>query len=136
MGMVAVAVAGITAMTAMSASAHHCYKEEWQDAALQALQRNNTAWVSLADLGRMFLVPAELQEPCGWVADEAVADWMKANGMTQMPMIHSKATTGGGAYYKKGKEPKPFNYLTDAQFDELGVRLFTLLDTCVADLEG
>lgn len=130
----ATAVTGIAALSAATASAHHCYKEEWQEAAHSALQKNSTAWVSLSDLGRMFLIPPELQEQCGHTADEAVSVFMAERGMAQEPMIHSKATTGNGAFYKKGMEPRPFNYLSEADFEDLTVTLSMLLDECAGEL--
>ena len=115
--------------SAGAASAHHCYKDRWADAAYQHHLAGGTAWVSLSDLGAQFLVPPELQEECGWVADAAVADWMQARKLTQEPLIHSKATVGGGAH-AKGNTPKPFSYLSDAEFEELGGLLFGYLAEC------
>lgn len=100
---VGIAAALILASTGTT-SAHHCYKQDWADAAYQHHRAGGTAWVSLSDLGRQFMVPEELQEACGWVADEAVADFMAIKGLEQEPLIHSKATTGSGAY-AKGRAP-------------------------------
>lgn len=116
--------------SAGAASAHHCYKEEWTEAAYQRLAAGGTAWVSLSDVGTMFLVPPEHQADCGWVVDEAVAEWMAAEGLTQEPLIHVKATVGGGAYYKKGMEPAPFSYLGEDDFRTLGALVEANLPAC------
>ncbi len=114
------AIAGTTAALvlagAASASAHHCYKEWWADAAYQHHLAGGTAWVPLSDLGTMFIIGPEYAEECGYVADDAVKAWMVDNGLTQEPLIHSKATVGSGSFYKKGKEPKPFSYLSEDDF--------------------
>jgi hypothetical protein len=121
--------AALTMVGATAASAHHCYKDEWASAAYQHHLQGGTPWVSLSDMGAMFFIPAELQEQCGWVADEAVADFMADNGMTQEPLIHSRATVGGGAM-RQGNDPRPFSYLTEAQFETLTVALMAGLETC------
>lgn len=116
------------------ASAHHCYKQDWADAAYQHHRAGGTAWVSLSDLGRQFLIPPELQDACGWVADEAVADFMAIRAMTQEPLIHSKATTGSGAY-GQGNAPRPFSYLEEADFELFGGLLFGYLAECAPETE-
>lgn len=127
----AAALAAVGLVTsAGAASAHHCYKDQWADAAYQHHLAGGTAWVSLSDLGAQFLVPPELQAECGWVADAAVADWMQMRGMTKEPLIHSRATVGGGALHHKGKSPAPFSYLSQADFEELGGLLFGYLADC------
>lgn len=127
--------AALLLVSAGTASAHHCYKS-WSEAAYEHHLAGGTAWVPLSTLGEMFLIPPELQADCGWAADAAVADFMAARGMEQEPLIHSKATTGSGAYYKKGHQPGPFSYLEDADFMELDGYLSGYLAECVADLEG
>jgi hypothetical protein len=130
----AAASAVIMLATTTVASAHHCYKDQWADAAYQHHLAGGTAWVSLSDLGTMFLIPDHLKEACGWAADTAVQEFMEAEGLEQEPLIHSKAVTGSGAY-AKGKAPKPFSYLTDAQFDSLGAALMGYVMECEAELE-
>ncbi|HSO69834.1 MAG TPA: hypothetical protein VLQ67_09370 [Arachnia sp.] len=120
--------------TATVASAHECYKDKWADAAYQHHLAGGTAWVSLSDLGTMFLIPEESQADCGWAADQAVADFMEEQGLTQEPLVHSKALVGGGAR-AQGKDAKPFSYLTEAQFDSLGGSLMGYLMECEAELE-
>lgn len=135
-GMVAATTAAFTLAGAGIASAHHCYKDEWRQAAYDHLSANGTAWVSLSDLGKMFLLQdPELIEQCGYVVDDAVADWMAERGMTQEPLIHSRATVGGGAFYHKGKAPDPFEYLSEADFDALGAEVFAGLDGCMGEPE-
>ncbi len=127
---VALAVA-MTMVGASAASAHHCYRDQWADAAYQHHLRGGTAWVPLSDLGAMFVIPPDLQEQCGYVADEVVADFMADNGMTQEPLIHSRATVGSGAAYQ-GKDVRPFSYLDEAQFGTLTVDLLAAVAVCAA----
>lgn len=135
-GMVAATTAAFTLAGAGIASAHHCYKDEWRQAAYDHLSANRTAWVSLTDLGKMFLLedPA-LIEQCGYVVDDAVGDWMEANGVTQVPLIHSRATIGGGAFYHQGKAPDPFDYLSEEDFEALGMAVFAGLEGCLGGPE-
>lgn len=109
------------------ASAHHCYKESWADAAYAQISQGNTAWMSLSDLGKQFLVAPDELADCGYLVDEAVTEWMDASGLTQEPLIHSRATIGSGAYYKKGKEPGKIRYLTEDQFGHLTMLVFEKL---------
>ena len=127
---VALAVA-MTMVGASAASAHHCYRDQWADAAYQHHLQGGTVWVPLSDLGAMFVIPPELQEECGYVADDVVADFMADNGMTQEPLIHSRATVGSGAAYQ-GKDVRPFSYLTEEQFGTLTVDLLAAVEVCAA----
>jgi hypothetical protein len=61
-----------------------------------------------------------------------VADYMAEMGMTQEPLIHSKATIGSGAYYKKGKTPGRIAYLEDADFAVLEAALMYHVGECLA----
>lgn len=116
LGAVATGAVAIVVASASVASAHHCYKDEWAQAAYDHLKGSNTAWVTLSDLGTMFLLTPEQQEVCAFVVDDAVEAWMEDREMSQEPLIHSKATVGSGAFYKKGMAPKPFEYLGDSDF--------------------
>ncbi|MCR8671079.1 hypothetical protein [Agrococcus sp. HG114] len=127
---VALAVA-LTMIGATAASAHHCYKDEWADAAYQHHLRGGTPWVPLSDLGAQFLIPPELQDDCGYVADEVVADFMADYGLQQEPLIHTRATVGSGAAYQ-GKDVRPFSYLTEEQFGVLTVSMMDALAVCAA----
>lgn len=128
-GSIVAAAAALVLVGASAASAHHCYKDEWQAAAYAHHLAGGTPWMPLSDMGQMFLVPPELQEACGYVADDAVEAFMEANGLTQEPLIHAKATVGGGAAHQ-GKDVKPFSYLTDADFEWLTVDLLERLEVC------
>jgi hypothetical protein len=128
-GSIVAAAAALVLVGSSAASAHHCYKDEWRAAAYAHHLAGGTPWVSLSDMGQMFFVPPELQETCGYIADDAVEAFMTANGLTQEPMIHSKATVGGGAAHQ-GKDVKPFSYLTEAQFEVLTMDLFERLEEC------
>lgn len=113
----AAALAAVGLVTsAGAASAHHCYKEEWSAAAYQNLAEKGTAWMSLSDVGTTFMVAPEDVARCGPAVDRAVAEWMAAAGLTTEPLIHSRATVGGGAMHHKGKAPKPFAYLSEDDF--------------------
>ena len=119
----------MTIVGATAASAHHCYRDQWADAAYQHHLRGGTAWISLSDMGTQF-IPADLQEQCGYVADEVVADFMDDNGLEQEPLIHSRAVVGSGAGYQ-GKNV-PFSYLTEEQFGALTAGLMTGVAACAA----
>lgn len=123
--------AALSIVGATTASAHHCYRDQWSDAAYQHHLRGGTAWVPLSDLGKMFVIPPEDQERCGHVADDAVAAFMEAEGLTQEPLIHSRATTGSGAAYQ-GRNVKPFSYLSEEQFEALTQDLLARVKVCAA----
>lgn len=110
--------AAVTAALAIgpAALAHHCYRDAWQDAAYQQVQ-SGTPWTPLSD----FLAFAVTEEfggspACVAHADQWVAGWMGDKGLTQEPLIFTKATVAGGAADRNGKDVKPFSYLTDADF--------------------
>jgi hypothetical protein len=128
-GSIVAATAALVLVGSSAASAHHCYKDEWQAAAYAHHLAGGTPWMPLSDMGQMYLIPEALQESCGYVADDAVEAFMAANGLTQEPLIHAKATVGSGAAYQ-GKEPKPFSYLSEAQFESLTVDLMERLEEC------
>lgn len=128
---VALAAALTMLVGAAAASAHHCYRDQWADAAYQHHLQGGTSWVALSDLGAMLVIPPELQEHCVWVADEVVADFMEDYGLEQEPLIHTRAVVARGAAYQ-GKTVAPFSYLTEAQFGELTVALLAGVDACVA----
>jgi len=134
-GTVLAATAAITLAGSTMASAHHCYKDQWQEAAYQAQSKGNTAWMPLSDLGTAFLIGPDFAQQCGYVADDAVQQWMAANGVTQEPLIHMRATVGGGALYNSGKEPKPFSYLDDDDFGMLTMAIVDGMATCAPDWE-
>ncbi|WP_277454566.1 hypothetical protein [Janibacter sp. DB-40] len=125
--------AALTLGTATVASAHHCYKVDWNDKAAEQLARGGTAWLPLTDLGAMIIAEEMGQPQCAGYASIAVDHWMAETGATSEPLIHSKATVGGGAYYNKGKAPKPFGYLGEADFVILTDGLMMAIDSCMAD---
>ncbi len=59
----AAASAVILLGTTTVASAHHCYKDQWADAAYQHHLAGGTAWVSLSDMGAEFLIPTTSRRP-------------------------------------------------------------------------
>lgn len=122
--------AAITLATATVASAHHCYKVDWNDRAHAAVS-SGTAWMPLSDLGAMIISYDYGAPQCAYVADAVVADYMAAMGMTEEPLIHSRATTGSGAAYQ-GKTVKPFNYLGESDFVVLDAALNKHVGACLA----
>lgn len=135
-GMVAATTAAFTLAGAGIASAHHCYKAEWQEVAYANLAEG-TAWMPLGDLATMVIqwqFP-ETPEDCYYVGQETVDAWMEMKGLEVEPLIHSRATTGGGALYHKGKAPKPFDYLMEEDFMWLDAHLAEGLDACMAAQE-
>ncbi|MPV36599.1 hypothetical protein [Georgenia subflava] len=134
-GTVTAAVAALGIATATTASAHHCYKIDWNDSARQQLATHRTAWMPLSDLGEMIIAaPAEQggydRPDCAASATAAVEAWMAAGGIEEEPLIHSRATVGSGAAYQ-GKAPKGFAYLEEADFVLLTQAIEAdLLETC------
>src|SRR5690606_597523 len=125
----AAAAAAFLVTSAGTASAHHCYKEQWNAAAYENHLRGNTAWMPLSDMAVEFVIDPALGGVCDWTADEAVQDYMEYMGMSQEPLIHSKATIGSGAY-GKGKAPKGIAYLSEEDFNVLMGMLFVYLGPC------
>ncbi|HEX5969200.1 MAG TPA: hypothetical protein VFY88_12035 [Intrasporangium sp.] len=134
-GTVLAATAAITLAGSTMASAHHCYKNEWQAAAHEQLSNGRTAWMPLSDLGTAFLIGPDYAQQCGYVADDVVEQWMAANDVDTEPLIHMRATVGGGALYNSGKEPKPFSYLDDEDFGMLTMGIVEGMATCAPDWE-
>ena len=128
-GSIVAATAALVLVGTTAASAHHCYKDEWQAAAYQRHLAGGTAWVPLSDLASTFIEPED-QELCGYIGDEVVADFMLAYGLTQEPILHSRAIVGGGALHHKGKEPAPFSYLVEEHFVWLTGELTSRLTEC------
>lgn len=112
-GALAIAVAG-------PAAAHHCFKDEWQDAARAQLTQGKTPWMPMSDF-IAFAITEEfgLPDECAAHADQFVAAWMTHAGVDEEPLIHMRATVGGGAAHQ-GRAPQPMSYLEDADFDYLG----------------
>lgn len=129
---VAAGAAALTLGTATVASAHHCYKVDWNDKAAEQLAKSGTAWVSLTDMGAMIIAEDIGLPQCAGYAQIAVDHWMAETGTTTVPLIHSKATVGGGSYYKKGVAPKPFAYLGEADFAILEDGLGMAIGACMA----
>ena len=131
-GTVVAAAAAIGLAGSTMASAHHCYRDYWQPQAYEQHLKGNTPWMPLSDMGTMFLIGPDYAAQCGYVADDAVAAFMAKRGMTQEPLIHSRATVGSGAAYQ-GKAPKPFSYLTEEDFGALTVSVIEGMATCAPD---
>jgi hypothetical protein len=116
LGLPAAAAGALALAVAGPASAHHCYKHDWQAAARTQLETRHTAWVPMSDLlasamTEVFGLPAE----CAAHADEFVASWMVDAGVDAEPIIQTRATIGGGAELQ-GRDPRPIGYLEDVDF--------------------
>ena len=123
--------AALSIALAGTASAHHCYKEDWNDAAYAHHSQGGTPWQPLSNIGEM-VVAEEIGLPqCTYVVDGAVADFMAAKGLTEEPLIHTRATAGGGAAHQ-GKDVPPFSYLTDADFVLLDSLLGPAIEDCLS----
>lgn len=98
-----------------------------------------TAWLPLSSLGAMIIsapAPDGAGLPqCASYAYIAVDHWMAQTGTTSEPLIHSKATAGGGAAHQ-GKTVKPFAYLEEPDFAILEEGLGMAIGQCMADLGG
>jgi hypothetical protein len=124
------ATAALSIAFASTASAFHCYKEDWNDAAYAHLSQGGTPWLPLSDLGES-LVAEEIGLPqCTYVVDGVVADFMTAKGLTEEPMLLTRATAGGGAAHQ-GKDVPPFSYLEDADFVLLDSLLGPAIEDCL-----
>ena len=135
---VAAATAALSIVTASSASAHHCFKEDWADAAYAHHAAGGTAWIPLTQLGQMIIsAPAPdgagMPECASYFDAELLQPWLESKDLAQEPLIHFRATVGGGAYYKKGKAPAPFDYLGDEDFVALDALLGQAIEECMAD---
>lgn len=125
----ALSLAGTTA-----ASAHHCYREQWRDAAYSQLSQGRTPWTPLSELGRVVIAEEIGLPQCApYLTSEDLEPWLEDQGLSQEPLLQFRATVGGGAFYKTGKEPKPFNYLGDDDFAELEGVLAGAIEECMAD---
>lgn len=136
---VAAATAAISIVTASSASAHHCFKESWADAAYAHHAAGGTAWIPLSQLGQMIIAMPEPDgygrpECASYLDAESLQPWLESKDLAQEPLIHFRATVGGGAYYKKGKAPGPFGYLGEEDFVALEALLAQAVAECDADL--
>lgn len=120
--------AALSIALAGTASAFHCYKEDWNDAAYAQLSQGGTPWQPLSDIGELVIAEEIGLPQCAYVADGVVAEFMTAKGLTEEPMILTRATAGGGAAHQ-GKDVPPFSYLTDADF----VLLESLLEPAIED---
>ena len=131
------AVAGAAALSlglATAASAHHCYKVDWNEKAYANHAQGGTAWVPLSQVGAMIISQDIGMPECAGYADVAIQHWMAETGTSVEPILQSKATVGSGAYYKKGKAPKSFAYLGESDFMILEEGIGMAIDACMADL--
>jgi hypothetical protein len=130
----AIAVAGVATLAiAPGAMAHHCYKTEWQEVAY-AQVRAGTPWTPMSQFVGMVVssFPGATPE-CVAHAGEWTQEWMEANDVDVEPLIHMRATAGGGAHDRNGKTLPSISYLDDADFGFLVGRIMSEADC--ADLE-
>ncbi|GAA4426602.1 hypothetical protein GCM10023169_25560 [Georgenia halophila] len=125
------AVAGAAAFSlalATTASAHECYKEDWSDAAHARLSQGGTAWLPMSDLGE-YVVAVEMGLPeCAYVVDGVVDDYVAMTGLDAEPLVHSRATIGGGPE-RGGRAAPPISYL---DFSILGPLLEDAVGDCLS----
>jgi hypothetical protein len=127
------ATAAITLAGATMASAHHCYRDVWLGASESQLSSGKTPWMPLSDMGVQFVIGPDYAAQCGYVADDAVQEWMAGHGLTREPLVQTRATLGGGAYYVTGKEPQPFSYLEESDFADLTMLVVDGMATCAPE---
>ena len=124
-GVVLAGTAALTMGLGSSAWAHHCYKDAWQEAAAEQLAEGGTAWMPMSDFVGMMITSFGGEPDCVAHADDWVGAWMTHSGVEDEPLIHMKATVGGGAKYMKDYEPAPFEYLGDEEFGFLVGQVFS-----------
>ncbi|AEG45646.1 hypothetical protein [Isoptericola variabilis] len=125
----AVAVAGVATLAiAPGAMAHHCYKTEWQEAAY-AQVRSGTPWMPMTEFVGVVIsqFPGATPE-CLAHAGEWTQAWLTANDVDAEPLIHMRATAGGGAHDRNGKELPSISYLDDDDFGFLVGQIFSEAD--------
>lgn len=129
------AAAALGLATASMASAHHCYKVDWNERAYAQLSQGGTPWMSLTTLGGMIIAEDIGMPECAGYASVAIDHWMAETGATSVPLIHSKATVGGGALHNnpQGRTPKAINFLGEADFPILDEGLGMAIAQCQAD---
>ncbi len=113
----AVAVVGVASLAiAPAAMAHHCFKSEWTDAAY-AKVRAGTPWTPMTDFVGFAVssFPGATPE-CVSHAGEWTEAWMESEELDVEPLIHMRATAGGGAHDRNGKDVPPISYLDDGDF--------------------
>lgn len=118
-------------MSANAAFAHHCCKADWNDAAYAHHAAGGTAWLPLSELADIVIAEDIGLPQCVGYGDQVAAAWMDATGTEDEPLIHSRATAGGGAAHQ-GKTVPPFNYLGDADFAILDAALVAAIEECLA----
>jgi hypothetical protein len=131
---VVASAAALTLGLAGAASAHHCYKVNWSEAAYENHLRGNTAWMPLSDLFDQWVVPEAFGdiEACQGTGGEAAEMYMEARGLSQEPLIHGRATIGTGEKaHPKGKQPPPIDYLGNYE-DLLDEIVYTIGVDCGA----
>jgi hypothetical protein len=130
-GLVSAGAAVLVLVGGNAAFAHHCYKADWNDAAYAHHAGGGTAWTPLSDLADTVIAEDIGLPQCVGYGDQVAQVWMEATGVEQEPLIHSRATAGGGAAHR-GKEPKPFNYLGQEDFVILDAALGAAIEDCLA----
>lgn len=123
--------AALLVATSLSASAHHCYKLNWAESAYTHLSQDNTPWEPMSVFAE-FIIGVEVGLPqCVGYADQVVQEWMVWKGLDQEPLIHQRATAGGGAAHQ-GKDVPPFAYLGEADGPILNAALEGAIADCLA----
>lgn len=129
---VVASAAAITLGVAGTASAHHCFKVDWSQAAYEQHIQGNTPWMPLSDLFDLYVAPDIFAgyPDCQGTGDRAVEVFLGASGITQEPLIHGKATIGTGEKpHPKGKQPRSIDYLGNYE-DAMNAAVITVGNEC------
>ena len=138
LGRVLGTLAGASALAlgvASTASAHHCYKLDWNDKAAEQQAGNGSPWTPLSTLGAMVIAQDVGMPECAGYSSVAIDHWMEETGTTSEPLIHLRATVGGGALHHNppGRTARSIGYLTDADFAILEEGIGLAIAQCQAD---
>lgn len=126
------AAAALGLATASMASAHHCYKVDWNAKAYSNQASNGSPWTPLSTIGAMVIAEDVGMPECASYANVAVNHWMQVTGTTVEPLIHSKATVGGGTL-KSGRTPTRIAFLGESDFAILEEGIGMAIAQCQAD---
>ena len=120
------ALAGL--VLALSVVVHHAIPFSRRGFPVQA--HCSLAWTvsALANTARMSSRMRFLEASC---STRHFSSWS-----AKWPLIHSRATIGGGAFYMKGKRPGSINYLEESDFMSLTAALFDAVADCDASASG
>ena len=129
-GSIVAATAALVLVGSSAASAHHCYKDEWQAAAYAHHLAGGTPWMPLSDMGQD--VPHSAGAP-GVVRLRRRRCCRSVHGSERSHAGAADPQQGDGRRVEqptRARSVKPFSYLADADFEWLTVDLLERLDEC------